>query len=970
MKTTANSRLWLAVMISSVMASAGLGRTIYVDAGAGGANNGSTWGHAFRYLQDALACASGGDEILVAAGVYRPDRGAGIVPGDQEASFILKDWVGLYGGYAGSSSPRNPGLRNVAAYRTALSGDLAGNDVPVTDTDALREESQRSRAENCYNVLVGDRVGASSVLDGFTITGGNARRGIASYRAHNGGGIYNGSGHLTIHNCTFIANYAESDGGAVYNSGSPILKGCSFQINAAGYDGGAVYNEGAQTRPVLIDCLFKDNRAGRWGGGIHNALDASPKVVNCLFTGNRAWKGGGFSHGNGGYYELTNCTFAGNVAEIGNAIAFDEKSSCGMVAQVVNCILRDGGQEIVTGEHCCIEVTHSNIEGGWPGEGNIEDEPIFVDPAGDDYRLARTSPCINAGDTSALPQSVTTDFCGNPRILDGVVDMGAYECQGPRTIYVDADAVGANDGSSWADAFNHLQDALGASAYGDQIRVAQGTYKPDRGVGLTAGDRQASFELKDGVMLRGGYAGFDESEPDARDIALYETILSGDLQGNDTVVCDPCELFDEPSRADNSYHVVTSSKVSATAVLDGLVISGGNADGSTPLSFNSDGGGMLNFQGDCTLVNITFRHNCAEGEYAWGGGMYSSGDPNLLNCRFIGNVAYGTEAGSGGGMYSYGKLTMVGCLFEDNIARAGGGLCAGVLPILTGCVFRSNSAMILGPDTSGVESGGGGMYAGYCRGRPMLKECVFVDNSGQMGGALRTYENEMIIQNCLFARNEAIGNGGGILSDTFPCSVELLNCTFGHNSAGGLGGAFLAGLEATPRILNCIMWGNTASDGAQITIYREGITRVDYSDIQGGKEGVLIYEHGEGSEALSWGVGNFDVDTCFVDPNQWDYHLRSERGRYWPEHGVWLVDEVTSPCIDAGDPAVSPGDETLPNGGRINMGAYGGTPEASRSERQWLIGDINHDGVVDMLDFGLLADNWLNRQDTPPEPGY
>ena len=108
-----------------------------------------------------------------------------------------------------------------------------------------------------------------------------------------------------------------------------------------------------------------------------------------------------------------------------------------------------------------------------------------------------------------------------------------------KTIYVDADATGANDGSSWENAYNHLQDALAdanSSAKPVQIRVAQGIYKPDQGVGITPGDREATFQLISGVAIRGGYAGFGEPDPNTRDIECYPTILSGDLIRHDETV--------------------------------------------------------------------------------------------------------------------------------------------------------------------------------------------------------------------------------------------------------------------------------------------------------------------------------------------------------------------------------------------------------------------------------------------------
>jgi hypothetical protein len=104
---------------------------------------------------------------------------------------------------------------------------------------------------------------------------------------------------------------------------------------------------------------------------------------------------------------------------------------------------------------------------------------------------------------------------------------------------------------------------------------------------------------------------------------------------------------------------------------------------------------------------------------------------------------------------------------------------------------------------------------------------------------------------------------------------------------------------------------------------------------------------------------NLEIDTTvFGDIAAGDYHLLSERGRYWPRYDLWVHDQMASPGVDGGDPAIPPGDEPMPNGGRINMGAYGGTPYASMSE--WPIaGDLNRDGVVNMLDLSRIAESWL-----------
>jgi parallel beta-helix repeat protein len=159
-------------------------------------------------------------------------------------------------------------------------------------------------------------------------------------------------------------------------------------------------------------------------------------------------------------------------------------------------------------------------------------------------------------------------------------------------------------------------------------------------------------------------------------------------------------------------------------------------------------------------------------------------------------------------------------------------------------------------------------------------------------------------------------------------SPTISNVTVVYNKYGI---AAYAGSE--PDISNCIFWNNTDVD--------------------------LFGCQAQYSRTPEQGQGNVDADPCFADPGNSDYHLLSRRGRYWPEHDVWVLDKVTSPCVDGGDPNDNPADEPMPNGGRIDMGAYGGTPYASMSE--WpLAGDINHDGVVDLVDMAIFCNDWLS----------
>jgi len=194
------------------------GRIIYVDDDANGANNGTRWTDAYNYLQDALADANSADkpvEIRVAEGVYRPDQGGGNMPGDREATFRLINDVTIRGGYAGSGKPHHD-KRDVHKYQTTLSGDLNGDD-----------EGFANNEENSLHVVTGSGTDETAVLDGFTITSGNANR---SYPYDCGGGMYNSFGRATLNDCTFRQNKAfVGGGGGMYNEySSPKITSCTF----------------------------------------------------------------------------------------------------------------------------------------------------------------------------------------------------------------------------------------------------------------------------------------------------------------------------------------------------------------------------------------------------------------------------------------------------------------------------------------------------------------------------------------------------------------------------------------------------------------------------------------------------------------------------------------------------------------------------------------------------------------------
>jgi len=294
-------------------------------------------------------------------------------------------------------------------------------------------------------------------------------------------------------------------------------------------------------------------------------------------------------------------------------------------------------------------------------------------------------------------------------------------------IYVDDDAPPGGSGTSWDSAYRFLQDALSDAAGRRvpqiEIRVAQGLYRPDRGEQHPGGtgDRDVAFELLNDVALRGGFAGPGTPDPDARDITLYQTSLSGDLAGDD-----------EPgfvNNGENSHTIVyAGSAIDTSAILDGFVITAANADGSGALMTPAtSGGGLFNNAGSPIITDCAFRRNAAghghttDGGGAavfswggaptfigvdfignatakWGGGAnFIESSPYFANCRFIGNTAWK----SGGIAQSYTSTTLINCLFTGNTAELWAGAISShrSAPTIINCTIAGNTA----PDTGGLR---------------------------------------------------------------------------------------------------------------------------------------------------------------------------------------------------------------------------------------------------------------------------
>jgi predicted outer membrane repeat protein len=409
-------------------------------------------------------------------------------------------------------------------------------------------------------------------------------------------------------------------------------------------------------------------------------------------------------------------------------------------------------------------------------------------------------------------------------LLAGSMAMSARRL--PGVIFVNAAATGANDGSSWADAYVRLTDAIAAASPGDQVWVAAGRYTPGPAPSA-GGSRDASFVLKNRVALYGGFAG-GETSLSQRDWTTNRTILSGDLTGNDG------PQF--TNRADNAYHVVVALNVDDSAVVDGFTISGGHADGPgfgpVPESREQGSGinvyasfprfancviednwsanhGAMNDHGSSTLVNCTFRNNFS---LQFGAGLYMHFDSatTATGCRFEGNVA----TTDGGGAYSRSSAgaVLVHCVFLNNRAQRGAGFynTSASTATVRASHFSGNDALI----------GGGGLYSDASS--PRVIDCIFTANlggagvldgaaggGGSGGGGLWASGGAAEVRGCHFSENVA-SFGAGVYNNDFA-QTTVTSCTFLDNTANE--GAGLYALFSDVAVSDCTFIGNAALDG-------------------------------------------------------------------------------------------------------------------------------------------------------------
>jgi hypothetical protein len=504
-------------------------------------------------------------------------------------------------------------------------------------------------------------------------------------------------------------------------------------------------------------------------------------------------------------------------------------------------------------------------------------------------------------------------------------------------LYVDINATGTGDGLSWQNAFNHPQDAVDASYYGDQIWVADGTYArklPTDTVVLT---------MKYGVDIYGGFAG-GETDLSQRDFKNNVTIL--DAEGTDQ----------------NQSRVVIGAD---NTRLDGFTITGGYVS----YNLGSIGGGMLNDGVSPIVENCIFNNNIA---YDYGGAMYNKDNsPEITNCIFSRNTVW---MGSGSAMYNQNSSpTITKCTFTKNSGfeafDGGATMCnQNSSPTITKCTFSENVAESVGAMDNRSSS-------------PTVINCFFSNNEAYFAvtGGVSNDDSSATFINCSFIGNRAGDIGAGGMWNT-NSTVTITNCTFIGNVliepyltdvAGGVAnknstvvianstftgnftfgdshaGALFNDPASIVYVANSILYNDftiTGSDGETSTSEIEGPATVTFSNIQGGYPG----------------TGNIDANPLFVDPGYWEDYGTPDWDDIWVDGDYHL--QAGSPCIDSGTEINAPGNDiegtSRPQGLGYDMGAY---------ERGFTCTDSDGDGYY--VEGGDCGEADCNDSDDSIYPG-
>jgi len=419
-----------------------------------------------------------------------------------------------------------------------------------------------------------------------------------------------------------------------------------------------------------------------------------------------------------------------------------------------------------------------------------------------------------------------------------------------------------------------------------------------------------------------------------------------DFLGKAIIVCsangpDSCIIDCNGTEAQPHRGFYFGNREDSNSVLEGFTITNGYIR-------NNNGGGIYCSGSSPTIEKCVIGNNEVRTTDlyltpdVYGGGIYcgTNASPRIVNCTISNNKATNVSTlawplAFGGGIYcsSSSNALLTNCTISGNSASVGGGgmVNHGGNPKLTNCTFIGNGDGMLDLGSSTLMNctfahNMLGMSNEW--GNAKLVNCTFKNNVFR---AMYNLYSQPILINCTFCGNSTPDDGAGMFNDA--SNPTLVNCTFSGNRASRRGGA-IYNWGGEPTLTNCILWRDMPDE---IYVY-SGKPVVTYSNVRGG-----------------WpGEGNIDAEPLFE-----------------AKEGRWTKDDVTSPCIDAGNMSSPIGNEPFPNGGIVNMGAYGGTAEASKSYfggpvcKTVVAGDINGDCIVNFVDFAILGFHWLEC--TAPE---